>query len=77
MLLEPMTVGGKRNNLVEAEAVASAVAGHARTNPNLSLGIVRSQVPRETPSKISSRLSAGAMTPWMPCCKRGKAKTFS
>ena len=32
--------GGKRNNLIEAEAVANAVAAHARTRPILSLGIV-------------------------------------
>jgi very-short-patch-repair endonuclease len=32
--------GGKRNNLIEAEAVASAVAAHARTCPDVSLGIV-------------------------------------
>ena len=32
--------GGKRNNLIEAEAVANSVAAHARTSPNVSLGIV-------------------------------------
>jgi hypothetical protein len=32
--------GGKRNNLIEAEAVANAVAAHARISPNLSLGVV-------------------------------------
>ena len=32
--------GGKRTNLIEAEAVANAVAAHARTSANLSLGIV-------------------------------------
>lgn len=32
--------GGKRINLIEAEAIVSAVASHARTSPQLSLGIV-------------------------------------
>ena len=32
--------GGKRTNLIEAEAVANAVAAHARTCPELSLGVV-------------------------------------
>ena len=32
--------GGKRTNLIEAEAVAAAVADHAKTNPLLSLGVV-------------------------------------
>jgi very-short-patch-repair endonuclease len=32
--------GGKRTNLIEAETVANAVAAHARTSANLSLGIV-------------------------------------
>ena len=32
--------GGKRDNLIEAEAVANAVAAHARTNPDVSLGVV-------------------------------------
>jgi very-short-patch-repair endonuclease len=32
--------GGKRINLVEAEAVANAVAEHARTSSDLSLGVV-------------------------------------
>jgi very-short-patch-repair endonuclease len=32
--------GGKRINLIEAEAVANAVAAHARTSVDLSLGIV-------------------------------------
>ena len=31
--------GGKRNNLIEAEAVANAVAAHARSNPGGSLGV--------------------------------------
>jgi very-short-patch-repair endonuclease len=31
--------GGKRNNLIEAEAVANAVAAHARTSPDVSLGV--------------------------------------
>ena len=31
--------GGKRNNLIEAEAVANAVATHARTSPIVSLGV--------------------------------------
>jgi superfamily I DNA and/or RNA helicase len=31
--------GGKRNNLIEAEAVANAVAAHARTSPGMSLGV--------------------------------------
>ena len=31
--------GGKRNNLIEAEAVANAVAAHARSSPGISLGI--------------------------------------
>jgi len=31
--------GGKRNNLIEAEAVANGVAAHARTSPNVSLGV--------------------------------------
>jgi very-short-patch-repair endonuclease len=31
--------GGKRHNLIEAEAVANAVAAHARSSPGLSLGI--------------------------------------
>ena len=32
--------GGKRTNLIEAEAVANAVAAHARTSADLSLGVV-------------------------------------
>ena len=32
--------GGKRNNLIEAEVVANAVAAHARSNPGASLGVV-------------------------------------
>ena len=32
--------GGKRTNMIEAEAVAAAVADHAKTNPLLSLGVV-------------------------------------
>ena len=32
--------GGKRINMIEAEAVAAAVADHAKTNPLLSLGVV-------------------------------------
>ena len=32
--------GGKRTNLIEGEAVANAVAAHARTSAELSLGIV-------------------------------------
>ena len=32
--------GGKRINVIEAEAVASAVADHASTNPDVSLGVV-------------------------------------
>ena len=32
--------GGKRTNLIEAEAVANAVAAYARTCPELSLGLV-------------------------------------
>jgi very-short-patch-repair endonuclease len=32
--------GGKRTNLIEAEAVANAVAAHAKTSADLSLGVV-------------------------------------
>jgi very-short-patch-repair endonuclease len=32
--------GGKRINLIEADAVAQAVAQHAKANPDLSLGVV-------------------------------------
>src|SRR5208337_5521362 len=32
--------GGKRNNLIEAEAVANAIASHAKNCADLSLGIV-------------------------------------
>lgn len=32
--------GGKRINAIEAEAVANAVAEHARTSPDMSLGVV-------------------------------------
>jgi very-short-patch-repair endonuclease len=32
--------GGKRTNIIEAEAVAAAVADHAKTNPLQSLGVV-------------------------------------
>jgi very-short-patch-repair endonuclease len=32
--------GGKRNNLIEAEVVANAVAAHARMDPDATLGIV-------------------------------------
>ena len=32
--------GGKRHNVIEAEAVARAVAGHARHSPSRSLGVV-------------------------------------
>ena len=32
--------GGQRTNIIEAEAVAAAVADHAKTNPLLSLGVV-------------------------------------
>ena len=38
--------GGKRINKIEAEAVANAVAEHARTTPELSLGVVTFSSPQ-------------------------------
>ena len=38
--------GGKRINIIEAEAIAIAVASHARNSPQLSLGIVTFSTPQ-------------------------------
>ena len=45
--------GGKRINVIEAEAVANAVAKHARVSPHLSLGVVSfSSVQRDAISDL-------------------------
>jgi very-short-patch-repair endonuclease len=45
--------GGKRINVIEAEAVANAVAKHARASPHLSLGVVSfSSVQRDAISDL-------------------------
>ena len=70
--------GGKRTNLIEAEAVANAVAAHARTSANLSLGIVTfSSAQRDAIEDLLRNQTTQRRAGLTTSCARARRRTSS